>query len=277
MSPVVPDASRPVPAGAEPFASDGGPVGVLVLHGFTGSPITVRPWAEHLAAAGFTVRAPLLPGHGTVWQDMRRTGWDDWYGEAERAFRELSDRCEQVFVAGISMGGCLALRLAETQGSTISGVVVVNPSLAPDTKLFPLAPVLKYIVPSLPGLAGDIKKPGVDEKGYPRFPVKAVATLGTGWKVTTAALADVTQPLVVYRSAVDHVVGPASMKRLTAALPNADVRPLPDSYHVATLDNDAPAIFAGTADFIKKHSQTERSVTGQPGNECSVRDPGYKD
>jgi carboxylesterase len=277
MSHVVPDASRPVLAGAEPFASDGGPVGILVLHGFTGSPITVRAWAEHLAAAGFTVRAPLLPGHGTVWQDMRRTGWDDWYGEAERAFRELSARCAQVFVAGISMGGCLALRLAETQGSKISGVVVVNPSLAPDTKLFPLVPVLKHIVPSLPGLAGDIKKPGVDERGYPRFPVKAVATLGRGWKATTAALANVTQPLVVYRSAVDHVVGPASMKRLTSALPNVDVRPLPDSYHVATLDNDAPAIFAGTVDFIKKHSQPEQPVTGQPDNGCSVRDPGYKD
>src|SRR6266571_6922401 len=89
-----------------------GPVGVLVCHGFTGSPRTVRPWAEHLAAAGLTVRAPRLPGHGTTWRDLSRTGWQDWYDTAERAFAELTGKCEQVFVAGISMGACLGFRLA---------------------------------------------------------------------------------------------------------------------------------------------------------------------
>jgi len=255
MSPAVPATSEhPVQAGAEPFASDGGPIGVLVCHGFTGSPRTVRPWAEYLAAAGLTVRAPRLPGHGTVWPDLAKTGWLDWYAEAERAFTELHARCEKVFVAGISMGGCLALRLAETQGEKVSGLVLVNPSLAPDTKLFLLAPVLKHIVPSLPGIADDIKKPGVTEGGYDRIPVKAAATLPGMWRTTTERLRDVTQPLRVFRSTVDHVVGPPSMKVLTQARPGVDVRPLPDSYHVATLDNDAPAIFEGTVTFIKDSS-----------------------
>lgn len=254
MSPAVSAPSQhPVQAGAEPIASDGGPVGVLVCHGFTGSPRTVRPWAEHLAAAGLTVRAPRLPGHGTAWQDLARTGWLDWYGEAERAFDELQAKCEQVFVAGISMGGCLALRLAQAKGSKVSGVVLVNPSLAPDTRLFLLAPVLKHIVPSLPGIAGDVKKPGVSEGGYGRVPIKAAATLPDMWRTTSARLREVTQPLLVFRSTVDHVVGPPSMRVLTAALPHAQVRPLPDSYHVATLDNDAPAIFEGTVTFIKEH------------------------
>jgi carboxylesterase len=247
-------------SGAEPFSADGGTVGVLVCHGFTGSPRTVRPWAEHLAAAGFTVRAPQLPGHGTTWQDLDRTGWQDWYGAAERAFAELSDRCEQVFVAGLSMGGCLAFRLAQTQGARVSGLVVVNPSLAPDTRLFLLAPVLKYVVPSLPGITGDIKKPGGDEGGYERVPVKAAATLPALWKLTARHLAEVTQPVLVYRSTVDHVVGPASMRVLRAALPSVEVRTLADSYHVATLDNDAPAIFEGTLMFIKKHSAAEKRV-----------------
>ncbi len=242
-----------VQPGAEPFSADGGPVGVLVCHGFTGSPRTVRPWAEHLAAAGLTVRAPRLPGHGTTWQDLNRTGWPDWYGEAERAFAELSGRCERVFVAGLSMGACLAFRLAQTKGDGVSGLVVVNPSLAPDTRLFLLAPVLKHVVPSLPGIAGDIKKPGGDEGGYTRVPVRAAATLPALWKLTTRHLSEVTQPLLVYRSAVDHVVGPASMRVLRDALPEVEVRPLPDSYHVATLDNDAPAIFAGTLAFIAEH------------------------
>jgi carboxylesterase len=243
-----------VQPGAEAFAHDGGPIGVLVLHGFTGSPRTIRPWAEHLAAAGLTVSAPRLPGHGTAWQDLATTGWQDWYQEAERAFTDLSRRCEQVFVTGLSMGACLALRLAEAHGPSVSGVVVVNPSLAPDTRLFLIAPVLKYLVPSLPGIEGDIKMPGGDEGGYKRIPVRAAATLPAMWKVTVAHLAEVTQPLLVYRSTVDHVVGPNSMKALRAALPGAEVRLLENSYHVATLDNDAPVIFNGTLEWIDQHA-----------------------
>jgi len=247
------EAPQPLQAGAEPFASDGGPVGVLVCHGFTGSPRTVRPWAEHLAAAGLTVRAPCLPGHGTTWQDLAKTGWRDWYAEAGRAFAELRDTCEKVFVTGISMGGCLVLRLAAEHGDDIRGIVVVNPSLAPDTKLFLLAPLLKHVVPTLPGVAGDIKNPDAKEGGYKRIPVRAAATLPEMWRTTVPLLPGLRQPLLVFRSTVDHVVGPASMKVLTDALPDAEVRPLADSFHVATLDNDAPRIFDGTVEFIKEH------------------------
>jgi carboxylesterase len=262
--------------GAEPFSADGGPVGVLVLHGFTGSPASIRPWAEDLAADGLTVRAPLLPGHGGTWQDLSRTGWLDWYAEAERAFAELSSVCEQVFVAGISMGGCLAFRLAQTQGANtrggkLSGLVVVNPSLAGDTKLIILAPALKYVVKSLSSSGGDIKKPGVEEKAVKRTPVASVATLPRMWRTTAAQLGEVTQPLLVFRSTVDHVVGPASMRVLMAALPGAQVRPLANSYHVATLDNDAPEIFDGTRSFIRQHSGGQHSggqhSGGQHGSE----------
>jgi carboxylesterase len=239
---------------AGPFSADGGPVGVLVLHGFTGSPRTVRPWAAHLAEAGLTVRAPLLPGHGADWRALAKTGWTDWYGCAERAFTELYARCDQVFVAGISMGGCLAFRLAETQGDRVSGLVVVNPSLAGDNPLIPFTPVLKYLIRAIPSIGGDIKSPGAQEGALKKTPVAAVATLPALWKTTVAGLASVTQPVLVYRSTVDHVVGPASMKVLTAALPGAEVRPLANSYHVATLDNDAPEIFDGTLAFIQKHS-----------------------
>jgi carboxylesterase len=236
-----------------PFSADGGPVGVLVLHGFTGSPQTIRDWAASLAAAGFTVRAPLLAGHGGTWQELAKTGWTDWYADAERAFLALSERCSQVFVAGISMGGCLALRLAETQGQRVSGVVLVNPSLAADTRLIVLAPALKHVLKTLRSIGGDVKKTGVVERAAKRTPVASVATLPELWRTTAASLASVTQPLLVFRSTVDHVVGPASMKVLMAALPGAEVRPLNDSYHVATLDNDAPEIFDGTLSFIQKH------------------------
>jgi carboxylesterase len=244
---------------AAPFSADGTRVGVLVLHGFTGSPQTVRGWAEHLAAAGLTVRAPLLPGHGADWRVLARTGWTDWYAAAERAFSELRERCEQVYVAGISMGGCLAFRLAQTQRERVSGLVVVNPSLARDNPLIPFTPLLKYLIRAVPSIGGDIKNPDAQEGALKKTPVASVATLPAMWKATVAELASVTQPVLVFRSTEDHVVGPASMKVLTGALPEAEVRMLANSYHVATLDNDAAEIFDGTLAFIQKHSMRQQN------------------
>ena len=239
--------------GAEPFDHSGGPVGVLLCHGFTGSPQTLRGWADYLAAQGLTVSLPRLPGHGTTWQDLARTGSDDWFAEVDASFGKLASRCEQVFVFGLSMGGCLALRVAETRGAAVRGLVLVNPSLAPDTKLFLLAPVLKRVIRSLPGIASDISKPGAHELGYDRVPVRAAATLPKLWSETVRNLSQVTQPVLVYRSTVDHVVGPASMRALLAGLPKdlLTVRECADSYHVATLDNDAEAIFEGSVAFIQ--------------------------
>src|SRR5688572_15870547 len=138
--------------GAEPIDLPGGPVGVLLSHGFTGSTQSIRPWAEHLAAAGLTVSAPRLPGHGTRWQDMNKTRWSDWYGEVERAFDELRGRCDTVFVMGLSMGGTLVLRLAEERADQVAGVVIVNASLASERKDVKLAPLLSKVIPAFPGV-----------------------------------------------------------------------------------------------------------------------------
>jgi carboxylesterase len=189
---------------------------------------------------------------------MARTGWHDWYGALDSALSELAGQCPQVFLCGLSMGACLALRLASVHVSrdSVRGLVLVNPSLAMDNKLLLIAPALKYVVRTVPGIASDIKKPGAAELGYKRVPVAAAATLPDMWRTTVADLGKVTAPVLVYRSAVDHVVGPASLPLLQKALPSSQVTvvPCPDSYHVATLDNDAPTIFEGSAKFIQDHS-----------------------
>ena len=209
---------------------------------------------------------PRLPGHGTTWQEMARTRWEDWFAEVSRAFDELQSRSEEIFVMGLSMGGCLALRLAELHGPAIRGLVLVNPSLTADSALtFAAVRVLKFFVPSVKGIASDIKKPGAAEAGYDRTPVRAAASLPGLWQTTQEHLAELTQPVLVYRSKTDHVVGPASVRLLTSALPASqiDVRELSDSYHVATLDNDAEAIFAGSLDFVRVHTQVGRASTGE--------------
>ncbi|GAA4189045.1 alpha/beta hydrolase [Microbispora amethystogenes] len=245
----------PVLPGAEPYHHDGGEIGVLLCHGFTGSPQSLRPWGEHLARAGLTVSLPRLPGHGTSWQEMSRTRWEDWYAELGKAFADLRGRCSEVFVAGLSLGGCMALRLAEVHGDAVRGVVVVNPSVVGDAPLLRFAPALKYVVPSVPGVAGDIKKEGMTELGYARTPVRAAATLPRLWKLVQRDIGEVTQPLLVFHSRDDHVVKPASVAFLRARLgDNLEVRELTDSYHVATLDNDAPAIFEGSLEFIRSHA-----------------------
>lgn len=242
--------------GAEPFSRDAGRAGVLLCHGFTGTPASLRPWAEYLADAGLTVSVPRLPGHGTTWQEMNRTRSEDWLAEAQRSFEVLRGKADEIFLMGLSLGGCIALRMAELRGDAVRGVVVINPSLAPDTKLFLLAPVMKLLVPSLKGIGSDIKKPDTKELAYDRVPVKAAATLPRLWRATVAGLDRVSQPVLAYRSTEDHVVGPASMRLLTAALPagRLTVRDCANSYHVATLDNDAAAIFSGSLEFVRTHS-----------------------
>jgi carboxylesterase len=247
----------PVLPGAEPFRAEGGPVGVLLCHGFTGSPQSLRPWAEHLAAAGLTVSLPRLPGHGTRWQEMNLTRWEDWYAEVDRALTELRSRCEQVFVMGLSMGGTLAIRLAEERPDDVDGLVLVNPSLLtkrPDRHALPL---LSRLLPSVKPIGSDIKKPGSAELAYDRLPLKAAYSLSKLWLVTRTDLHKVTQPILIFRSTEDHVVEPDSCALLRDKVSSDNVREvvLDDSYHVATLDNDAPTIFAGSLDFVRTLSR----------------------
>ena len=132
----------PVLPGAEPFSHDAagadGDVGVLVSHGFTGSPQSMRPWAEHLAGAGLHASGcPACPGHGTTWQELNRTRFDDWYAAIDAAFTELSERCSKVVVAGLSMGGTLVTRLAEQRGAEVAGLMLVNPAYRATTGGWP--------------------------------------------------------------------------------------------------------------------------------------------
>jgi carboxylesterase len=240
--------------GAEPIDLPGGRVGVLLSHGFTGTTQSMRPWAEHLAAAGLTVVGPRLPGHGTTMREMNTTRFADWYATVEQAFDDLRSRCDTVFVMGLSMGGTLVLRLAEQRAGQVAGVVVVNAALATERKDAKLLPVMSKVVPYFPGIASDIKKTGITELAYPKIPLKAAYSLQQAWPVVRQDLGKISCPVLVYRSAEDHVVEPVSTRMLLEGVPQAQEIVLTNSYHVATLDNDAPAIFEGSLAFVRQHS-----------------------
>jgi carboxylesterase len=249
----------PVKPGCEAFSFEGGNVGALVVHGFTGSPFSTRPWGEYLAANGLTVLGPRLPGHGTRWQEMNLTRWQDWYGEVERGFDRLRSSCDQVFVLGLSMGGALVLRLAEEKGDDVSGVVTVNASLMTLRKDIKLVGLLSKVLPSVKAVGDDIRKPGVTEHAYDRTPLKAAASLARFWGVVTADLGKVTQPLLAFRSATDHLVEAANGRLLLSAVGSRDVREivLENSYHVATLDHDAELIFRESLAFVRAHTTVQ--------------------
>ncbi|MFD7438646.1 alpha/beta hydrolase [Streptomyces sp. NPDC059861] len=242
----------PVLPGAEPYRHDGGEVGVLLCHGFTGSPQSLRPWAEYLAERGLSVALPLLPGHGTRWEDMELTGWQDWYAEVDRELRALRRRCAQVFVFGLSMGGALALRLAARHGDAVSGVVVVNPANKVHGLSAHALSVARHLVRSTKGITSDIARPGGVEVGYDRVPLHAAHSLRTFFRVVDGELPQVTQPLLLLHSPQDHVVPPADSARILSRVSSTDVREglLEQSYHVATLDYDADRIFEESLAFI---------------------------
>ncbi|MCQ9134804.1 alpha/beta hydrolase [Streptomyces hilarionis] len=244
----------PVLPGAEPYRHEGGEVAVLLCHGFTGSPQSLRPWARYLAGQGLTVSLPLLPGHGTRWEDMAPTGWQDWYAEVDRELRALRRRCARVFVAGLSMGGALALRLAARHGEGVDGVVVVNPANKVHGLSAYALPVARHIVRTTKGITSDIAREGVLESGYDRVPLHSAHSLRTFLRRVDGELPQVTQPLLLLHSVHDHVVPPADSARVLSRVSSTDVTEilLEQSYHVATLDHDADRIFEESYAFIAR-------------------------
>ncbi len=240
---------------AEPYFGGSGKVGVLFCHGFTGSPWSLLEWAKVTEAAGYRVALPRLPGHGTNWQEMNLTGWQDWYCTVERAFDDLLADCDQVFIAGLSMGGSLALRLAEKRGDQVAGLLLVNPAVQSYLK-DQIAPFAQYFIASVPAIGSDIAEPGRDEHAYPRSPVKAAASMMKMWIEVRACLDLVACPLLLFRSTVDHVVPDSSKDFILAHVSSDEIteRILTRSYHVATMDYDREQIFAESLEFLAKHS-----------------------
>ncbi len=236
--------------GAEPFRFDGGSSGVLLVHGFTGSPASLRPMGEWLAAHGVTVEGPRLPGHGTSFEELSRVTWQEWEREAEEGLDALSARCSDVVVAGLSMGGGLALHLGAKHPDRIRGVVAINPYVH-DSRLA-AAPVARLFMRTRKGVVNDIKRPGQDEVGYERIPVASLVTLSQLLKTVEGELPKMTLPLLVFSSVDDHVVKPSNARLVMSLAGSTDkelVR-LTNSYHVATLDYDAEAIFERVLRFV---------------------------
>lgn len=189
---------------------------------------------------------------------MNTTGWRDWYGEVDAALSDLRSRCDWVAVCGLSMGGALSLRLAEQRPDDVGALVLVNPAIALKRFDLKFVPLMSRVLSSLPGIGNDIKKPDMDEIGYDRTPLKALASQLQLWADVRSHLDRVTAPLLMFRSREDHVVDAttAGLVMNGVSSEERELIELTESYHVATLDHDAAFIMDRTIDFITAHAPT---------------------
>lgn len=259
----MPNEKYPVFEGAEAWSHPGSGerarIGVVIVHGFTGSPYTVRPLGEALAARGFAVVVPRLPGHGTNWRDLKLTRYSDWRGEAVRNVREMAQRHDSVVLVGLSMGGTLVLDVAGDGLERISGVVSINAQVLDRDGIIPkLAPVLEKLIPVAPAkVAGLVKNDiakGGDERAYAYVPAAAGNSLLAALPAVREALGRVRCPALVAYSAQDHSVPNDNSRAVLRMLGSADKTELvlERSFHVATLDYDAPLLEERISGFIDR-------------------------
>ncbi len=258
--------------GAEPLAVDGGREGALVLHGFTGNPSSMRPVADAFAEAGWSVELPRLPGHGTSVTDMATTGWADWRREVDDAWARLAARTDRRVVIGLSMGATLAVDLAAelaagapadagagTPGVTANGapegLVLINAAAAPMARelVDHVESLVEQGETTMPGIASDIAAEGVVESAYDQVPLMALLSLAIALDELQERLATIGCPVLICTSPQDHVVSPADSEHLAMSV-KGPVRTvtLERSFHVATLDHDAPSLIAEALSFARE-------------------------
>lgn len=231
-------------------------IGVLLVHGFTGSPASMRPWAQYLNDKGYSVRVPLLPGHGTAPHDLNKVSWSQWTQKVRDEFNELSKTCDKVFICGLSMGGGTSLNFALDRSKEIAGLILVNPMIhvayiGPEIAFF-----LSRFQKLRKSVGDDIKKPGVTEYGYDALPTRGVVQLLHMLKATRARLGEITAPLQLFHSVDDHTLPVSNTEIIFSKIGSSDKQriELTNSYHVATLDYDAEIIFENSRLFIEAHS-----------------------
>jgi len=248
------------PAELQPFRLRGGNRGCLLLHGFAGTPPEVRGLGEHLAAAGYDVLAPLLAGHGLTPEAMARTRWPDWVRSAEDAFRSLQGDCREVFVAGQSLGGTLALHLAATQ--PVNGVIAMgamgSPRFFKDWRLR-LIGGLKYFVRwHVPDETDcDLGDPGALRSlhSYLRRPSVCIQSLLQFLRVIEAELPRISAPALILHGRRDRTVDVGNAPFILDRIGSADKRLtwFEGSGHTITVDLERNDVNATVLSWLRAH------------------------
>ena len=225
----------------------------MVLHGFTGNPGSMRGLAEAFATAGFTVELPRLPGHGSTVEDLIPTRWSDWLTAALATYDDLAGRVGKVVVAGLSMGGTLTAAIGLERPDT-AGLILINAAVEPmPQEVRDILREMAETAETMPAIGDDIAKPGVTEGGNDATPLQALLSQIDAGDVLSPRLGELSMPCLLLTSPQDHTVAPSASDYFAANVATSVERvTMERSYHVATLDYDAPLVEASSVAFAKR-------------------------
>jgi len=234
-----------------------GHIGIILVHGFTGSPAAMRPWAEYLNARGYSVRVPRLPGHATKPADLNNVKWQEWPAKVAFEIAELQKHCSQIFVTGLSMGGGTTLNIAASHGDQLSGIILVNPMIHVRGVTPTLAYLISRVIKFGKSVGNDIKRKGVTEYSYDKLPFRGIHQLLTMLKITRTALPNIKVPMQLFHSVDDHTLPVSNTEIIMKEIGSTTKSriELLNSYHVATIDFDDELIFANSLKFIESLSK----------------------
>lgn len=227
---------------------------LVLFHGFTSTPLSMLQFGEFFYKMGYNVEIPLLPGHGTRWEDLNAVKYEQWVEVASDTIKKYENmKNTSLFVAGLSMGGSLTLAMAERY-KFIKGISLVNHLYNLPSLLMVFVPLLRLFVPYTSAIGGDIKKDGVIEEAYDRNPTNGLYQMMKLMRDVKKDIRKVNQPAIILKSKEDHVIPVKSSFNTYHSIssPKKKMVFLKDSYHVATLDNDAEKIFNETYDFFEE-------------------------
>ena len=228
-------------------------IGVLLVHGFTGAPPSMRPWGEFLHSKGYSVRVPLLPGHGSKPEDLNEVKWQEWPAKVIHELNELQKTCDTIFLIGLSMGGGTVLNVATTHNAAIKGLILVNPWIHLKGVTVEVSFLVSRLRKMRASVGNDIKRPGITEWGYDATPMRGVHQALKMLRITRKNLAAVKVPVQLFHSVEDHTLPVSNTEIILAEIGSKDKTriELVDSYHVATLDYDQELIFQNSLTFIE--------------------------
>lgn len=244
----------PIIPGAGAFYYEGNEIGILLCHGFNGTPQSVRDVGITLMEKGFTVFAPRLKGHGTDPAEFQQSTRRCWYKSMEAGIHLLRERCRHVIVVGQSMGGTLAMKAALS--GEVDGIVTINAALSvPGYACHATEDACRFIAEGEP----DICAPGVYEIFYDKVPTSAIRELLKLIDEVRPMVTEVNVPTCVIHSAIDNVVPPEESIWLyeTIQAPK-QLEVLEQSYHVATMDYDRERLTDVISAFCEQVATTHK-------------------
>jgi len=223
-------------------------VGILLFHGFTASTAEVRLLANCLHTSGYTISAPLLPGHGTHPDDLNHVKWQDWVKRGEIAYQELKQQTKKVFVGGESMGALVALMITANHPE-VKGVITSAPAMKVNNLW--ASPLIALFTKWLPK---EKKEDGLAWKGYNVNPLKGAVQLLKMQRVARKAIRQIKQPILVVTGALDTTITPDSADLVIANIGSADITQvcMQQSTHCVLLDKEIDRVCQLTKEFIRK-------------------------